>query len=130
MPGAGVQYRARNGDDPQVAPHLLGGFERIELTGADGTFTMAVPPGKGYLFVQGPTPDYVHEELDGNQLFEGRPGGSRLYPDAAVPLDVRAKAEPKPVAVTLRRGATVRGRLVGQDGRPVPRAVLLCRLHV
>ena len=91
---------------------------------------MAVFPGAGHLLVEGPTPDYVHVEIGHEVIFHGGRGGSRLYPDAFVKLDLPAKGEPKEVAVTLRRGATVRGRLLGPDGKPVARAILLHRLHV
>jgi len=128
--GAGIQFRPGGGDGPGGVRQHLTGFDRIELTGADGRFAMAVPPGPGYLLIQGPTPDYIHEELDSELMYYGRRGGTRLYPDAAVRLNLPAKGEPGELAVTLRRGATVRGRLVGPDGRPVARAVMLHRLHV
>jgi hypothetical protein len=47
-----------------------------------------------------------------------------------VKIDVPAKGEVKVVSVTLRRGVTVRGRLLGADGKPVARAIVLQRLHV
>ena len=34
------------------------------------------------------------------------------------------------MAVTLRRGVAVRGKLLGPDGKPVARAIMLHRLHV
>jgi hypothetical protein len=100
------------------------------LTKADGTFQMAVLPSPGHLLFQGPTPDYVHEEIGSEMISAGRPGGMRLYPDAFVRLDGLSTGEVKEVAVTLRRGVTVRGRVVGPAGRPVARAVMLHRLHV
>jgi hypothetical protein len=101
-----------------------------EATGEDGIFKIAVLPGKGHLLIQGPTPDYVHQEIGSDVLSSGKPGGGRCYPDAVVELDLPPKGEPKEVAVTLRRGVTVRGRLLGPDGKPVARAVMLHRLHV
>jgi RNA polymerase sigma factor (sigma-70 family) len=127
--GASLQFRPRDTARPTLR-NLLGGFNRLEVTRDDGTFAFALPPGSGHLLVQGPTPDYVHQEVESEVLSSGRRGGSRYYPDAAVPVDVPARGEPKPVAVTLRRGSTVRGRLLGPDGKPVARALLLCRLHV
>jgi RNA polymerase sigma factor (sigma-70 family) len=128
--GAGVQFRERGGGGAGAPRHLLTGFDRIELTGADGRFAMAVLPGPGYLLIQGPTPDYIHDEVDSEMVDYGRRGGTRLYPDAAVPLALPAKGEPKELSITLRRGATVRGRLVGPDGRPVARAIMLHRLYI
>jgi RNA polymerase sigma factor (sigma-70 family) len=123
-------HRPREGEPFGPRRRLLGGYDRIELTGADGSFAIALPPGKGYLLVQGPSPDYVHVALESNLIEGRRPGGSRLYPDAALAIDVPARGEPKEVALTLRRGATVRGRLLLPNGTPVPRALVLSRLHV
>jgi hypothetical protein len=80
--------------------------------------------------IQGPTPDFIHQEIGSEMISWGRPGGSRLYPDAFVKVDVTANEEPKEVAITLRRGATVRGLLLGPDGKPVASALVLHRLHV
>ena len=128
--GAGVQFWPQDDNAPGRPKNALTGWSYSEVTRDDGTFRMAVFPGAGHLLVQGPTPDYVHVEIGHEVIFHGGRGGSRLYPDAFVKLDLPAKGEPKEVAVTLRRGATVRGRLLGPDGKPVARAILLHRLHV
>jgi RNA polymerase sigma factor (sigma-70 family) len=128
--GAGVQFWPQDGDNPDRPRNALTGWSFSEVTKEDGIFQMAVIPGQGHLLVQGPTPEYVHAEIGHEVISRGQPGGSRLYPDAFVKLDLPAKGEPKDVAVTLRRGATVRGRLLGPDGKPVSRALLLHRLHV
>jgi protocatechuate 3,4-dioxygenase beta subunit len=98
-----------------------------EVTGGDGRFAIAVPPGPGHLLVQGPTLDFIHEEVGGSLLVKGEPGGVRFYPDAVVRLEVPARGEPGELAVTLRRGVTVRGQLLDPDGKPVARAWLLHR---
>jgi protocatechuate 3,4-dioxygenase beta subunit len=128
--GACVQFWPRGVDNPNLRPNVITGWQKRELTKADGSFAIAVLPGPAHLLVQGPTPDYVHEEIGHEVLYSGRPGGSRLYPDAVVKLDIPARGEPKELAVTLRRGVTVRGRLLGPDGQPVARAVVLHRLHI
>jgi hypothetical protein len=128
--GAAVQFWPREGDGSDRPKNVLTGWSHHEVTKDDGTFRMAVLPGAGHLLIQGPTPDYVHQEIGYDLLTAGRPGGSRTYPDAFVKLDLPAKGEPKEVAVTLRRGATVRGRLLGPDGKPVARALMIHRLHV
>jgi RNA polymerase sigma factor (sigma-70 family) len=128
--GAAVQYWPCDETGSDRPKNALTGWSHCELTKQDGTFRMVVSPGAGHLMVQGPTPDYVHEEIGEEVISRGRPGGSRLYPDAFVKLDVRAKEEPKEVSVTLRRGATVRGKLLAPDGKPVARALVLSRLHV
>src|SRR5262249_27744585 len=52
--------------------------------------------------------------------------GPFYYPDQWATLDVSLRAEPKPVAVTLRR-VTLKGSLVGPDGQPVTSARMLLR---
>jgi RNA polymerase sigma factor (sigma-70 family) len=128
--GAGVQFWPRQIDDPNRPKNVFTGWNHSEVTAEDGSFRMAVLPGEAHLLIQGPTPDFIHQEIGSEMISWGRPGGIRLYPDAIVKLDVPAKEEPKEVAVTLRRGATVRCRLLGPDGKPVAKAVVLHRLHV
>jgi RNA polymerase sigma factor (sigma-70 family) len=127
--GACVQYQAREGNR-DLPRNAVTGFDRLELSRADGTFAITVPPGPGYLLVQGPTPDYVHQEIDSEVVRTGRTGGERLYPDAAVKLDVGPKGDVPDLFIRLRRGVTVRGRLLGPDGTPVAHAVVLHRLHI
>jgi protocatechuate 3,4-dioxygenase beta subunit len=128
--GAGVQFWPGESDDPDRPRNLLTGWFHAEVTGEDGGFRMAVLPGKGHLLIQGPTADYVHEEISDAALSSGKVGGGRRYPDAVVKLDLPPKGDPKAVAVTLRRGDTVRGRLISPDGKPVVKAIMLHRLHV
>jgi protocatechuate 3,4-dioxygenase beta subunit len=107
--GAAVQFWPQDENNPDRPQNALTGWSHTELTGDDGTFRMAVFPGAGHLLIQGPTPDYVHAEIGHEVIRRGKPGGSRMYPDAFVKLDLPTKGEPKEVSVTLRRGATVRG---------------------
>jgi RNA polymerase sigma factor (sigma-70 family) len=125
--GAVVYYHPSQANNKFLHENML--FDRPAVSGPDGSFTLAVLPGSGHLLIRGPTPDYLRQEVGTYQLSNGRPGGTRLYPTGLVPLDLDAKAETKEVKVTLRRGVTVRGNLVGPDGKPVARAVMLCRLN-
>jgi RNA polymerase sigma factor (sigma-70 family) len=94
-------------------------------TRADGTFQIAVRPGRGHLLVKGPGNDYIPMELTFDELEGRKPTGGRFYPDAVVSFDLKP-GQDKQVAVQLRRGVTVSGRLVGPDGKPPREAVLLC----
>jgi RNA polymerase sigma factor (sigma-70 family) len=105
------------------ASHL---WTRTVTSGPDGTFHIAVAPGRGRLLVKGPDNDYIATQLTSGELEGGPPSGYRTYPDAIVPLDPRAGADAIDVAVKLRRGVTVRGRLLRPDGQPAADAVLLC----
>jgi RNA polymerase sigma factor (sigma-70 family) len=97
-----------------------GEFVRTE---DDGTFTAAVYPGKGVLMAKGPTPDYVLERLDKMEPTLGKFAAS-LYADAAVPLDLKPDADAPPLALKMRRGVTVKGRVLDPDGKPVKYAVV------
>jgi RNA polymerase sigma factor (sigma-70 family) len=127
--GAGVQFVPREADNPNLRPHVLTGHQGLVASGTDGSFQLAVLPGPGHLLVSGPGRGFVHEEVGDRVLLSGKPGGARLYPDGLVKLDLAPKAEPKDVTVALRRGVTVRGRLLDPEGKPVARAQMVCRLH-
>jgi RNA polymerase sigma factor (sigma-70 family) len=127
---AAVQFWPRDSGDPNRPKNVITGWQDPGVTKEDGTFRIAVLPGEGHLLIQGPTPDYIHEEIGSEVIRTGRPGGSRVYPDASVKLDLAPNGEPKEVNVTLRRGVTVRGKLLGPDGKPVARALMAHRLHV
>ena len=63
---------------------------------ADGSFQLAVPPGKGHLMVVGPTLDYIPREIGGGTLYGGgQPGGHRLYAHDIVAYDVQAGEAPR-----------------------------------
>jgi RNA polymerase sigma factor (sigma-70 family) len=128
--GASVQYQPRVGKNPHYRKDVITGWQGIVVTGPDGTFRIAVLPGPGHLLVCGPTLDYVHQEIGNEVLYNNRAGGTRYYPDALVKLDLPAKVHSKDVAVTLRRGVTVKGTLMRPDGKPVEKALMMCRLHI
>jgi RNA polymerase sigma factor (sigma-70 family) len=111
----------RNGDQVQ-------GFDR---TGADGAFTIIVPPGPSHLLINAPTPDYLHasiltRDMNGPDVQPNR----RYYPDGLVALDLKPDTETHRVEVTLRRGVPLKGRILGPDGKAVARASLVCRCYV
>jgi RNA polymerase sigma factor (sigma-70 family) len=95
-------------------------------SGADGTFAIAVAPGRNPLLVKGPDNDYVALQVTSKELSRDARPYYRLYPDALVPLDLKAGAGPVEVSAKLRRGVTLRGRLLGPDDKPAGEAVLLC----
>ncbi len=55
---------------------------------------------------------------------------TRTYPDAFRKLSPTPDESPVDVELKLRRGATVRGRLVDPSGQPVREAVLLSRWYL
>jgi hypothetical protein len=103
-------------------------FQSNVASAADGSFQIAVPPGKGHLFVHGPTPDYILEMIGSRMLRRGEPGGERYYAHKIIPYDVRAGDHPTDVDVRLRRGETVKGCVVGPDGQTVEKAEIIAAL--
>jgi RNA polymerase sigma factor (sigma-70 family) len=95
------------------------------LTAADGSYTLAVPPGRARLLVTAPTPDYIAQPVSRSELDLGKPGGDALYYHAATTLDVKKNEKPKEMSFTLRRGVTLKGTLVDPDGKPIKDAVML-----
>src|SRR5262249_8041193 len=89
-----------------------------------------VLPGPGHLLINGPTPDYVHVETSQRKLSAGEAGGLRFYPDGLVELDLKAGTRTHEVNVPLRRGITVKGAVVGPDGKPVQQGFLLARSSI
>jgi RNA polymerase sigma factor (sigma-70 family) len=131
VPQASVQYFPQEKDNPDLPRGFLSGWQAIEKSGADGAFQLAVPPGPGHLLVIGPGGEYIHEEISNGMLYEGRPSGMRYYPDAVVRLALKKATKVHEVAVTLRRGVTVTGRVLGVDGRPLKgKALMMTRLNV
>jgi RNA polymerase sigma factor (sigma-70 family) len=102
-----------------------GGWAGRVLTAADGSYTLAVPPGSVHLLVTAPTPDYIAQPVSRAEVELGKPGGDALYYHAATTLDLKKDEKPKDISFTLRRGVTLKGTLVDPDGKPVKDAVML-----
>jgi hypothetical protein len=61
---------------------------------------------------------------------DGLEGGQRYYAHAIVPLELKPGADAYQVEVTLKRGVTVKGRVVGPDGKAVAEALMISRLNI
>jgi hypothetical protein len=122
--GALVMYIAHTPDDSR-------GFRRGEPaeTVADGSFEMAVEPHPGYLIVRAPTEDYVLKEVGYDLIYEGKPGGERAYVHAFAACDPRPAGEGLDVPIVLRRGVTLKGRVLAPDGGPVQDAWIIGRIN-
>ena len=132
--GAVVHHQAHERNNPffiKGNPGLLNSDEQQAVTAADGTFRLGIMPGPGYLLVKGPTDDYLHEEISSMELAGHLHWpNTRTYPDALLKLSPIPDESPVDVELKLRRGVTVRGRLVDQSGQPVREAVLLSRWYL
>jgi RNA polymerase sigma factor (sigma-70 family) len=102
---------------------------RDTKTGPDGTFAIAVPPGPGLLLIKAAEPDFVHVEV-GSEVANGGTGGIAYFPDAFVPLQLQPTDAVQELALQVRRGVTLCGRVVGHDGKPVASALLFYPTYV
>jgi len=125
LAGVNVHYFPRNSLEG-----ILNGLEASVASKDDGSFAVAVLPGKGYLLVLAPTLDYLLEEIGSRTLYEkGQPGGMRHYAHDIIAYDVNAHDSPE-ISAVLRPGKTVRGRVVGPEGQSVKDAAIITRLVV
>jgi protocatechuate 3,4-dioxygenase beta subunit len=126
--GATVEF-VRFGDDNPFAN--APGRSPTVISSAKGKFELAVVPGPGHLLIKAPTQDYLRTETTNRQLY-GRNiyPNRRLFPNGLVALNLKPKSGPHEVTVTLRRGVTVRGTVVGPGGKPVARAKLVSPIYI
>ena len=135
----GVQLRVQGSTEADSGKPVAGAYvthgrlrETYAVTGPDGSYQLGVPAGIGHLLVTHPSGEYVPQILGSRGGGVGnpdggnseKPAGDRCYFHAIVTLDVKKDEQGKEVNVTLRRGVTLKGRLVGPDDKPVPSAVL------
>lgn len=91
-------------------------------SGPDGSYQIAVKPGRGTLVVLGPSDDYVLRQIGQKELNEGKRGGQRVYAHALVPCEIKHGDASRQMDIVLRRGTTVKARVIGPDGEPVASA--------
>jgi protocatechuate 3,4-dioxygenase beta subunit len=125
LANASVEYQTARDDIVKVQRKVHGGWHGRVLTAADGSYSLAVPPGPCHLLVTAPTPDYVAEPVGSAELEIAKPGGDPFYYHAAALLDLKGDEKPKELSFALRRGVTLKGTMVDPDGKPVQHAVLL-----
>jgi hypothetical protein len=70
----------------------------------------------------------VLQEIGSHMVQEGQPGGRRFYANAFVAGDMKLDSASLEVNVKLRRGVTVKGQVVGPDGKPVQEASMISRV--
>src|SRR5262249_32660948 len=98
------------------------GWGQLHVSGADGKFHLAVLPGPSHLLIKGPTQDYIRVEITNKKLY-GIPilPDLRNYLDGLVSLNLKPHPGPHDVKVALKRGVTLKGTVLGPDGKPAAR---------
>ncbi len=123
---AEVYYVPQTENNPGRRGGLLVGPYYKWHSKADGTFDAVVPVGKGHLIVTGPGEDFLYRTVGSEELAAGRPGGEPRHHHGVIAVEANASDRVKEVSVALRRGVTIRGRVVGPDGKPVRMAGMVC----
>src|SRR5262249_36543707 len=95
-------------------------------TSDDGTFKLVVPAGPGHLLCLASGNDFVRKTISFEEMSKGKPGGDRKYYHAILPLDLKVADGPKKMDIKVQRGVTLRGQVVGPDGKAVKKAVMFC----
>ena len=125
--GAKLSYNPRRG---QGAEGYAGYSSVGAVTAADGTFQLAAPPKTGTLAVLGPSEDYVLEEIGDRMIYEGKPGGRRVYAHAFTAYEPTPGNQSLEQNFVLRRGTKLEGRAIGPDGRLITSAAMISRLFL
>jgi hypothetical protein len=121
-PQARVFFTPRGDNEAARANALLTSTER---TAADGSFRLLVPPGPGHLLVDAEDPNFIVKATSGGELATGTPGGPARFYHEILPLDLKLQDGPKGLTLKVRRGVTLRGIVVGPDGKRVNDGTLI-----
>ena len=113
LASASVQYiPAKNPDN------VLGGWQAVVASSDDGSYQIVVPPGKGHLFVYGPTADYVLETIGTQMIHYGQPGGERYYAHDIIAYDVKVGDPSHEINAALAREKPSRAACSAPRVRP------------
>jgi protocatechuate 3,4-dioxygenase beta subunit len=91
-------------------------------TASDGSFRLGVDASPGHVIVDVPGDDYAFQSVGDRMIKQGQPGGGRIYAHAFKALDLKPGIDSQEVNLVVRRGPTVKGRVVGPDDQPVREA--------
>jgi RNA polymerase sigma factor (sigma-70 family) len=105
------------------------GYDHSVASGPDGSYQVAAAQGWGQLIVSHPSGEYVPLVVGSAGGVGDKAVGDSVYRHAILSVEVKKDEKVKEVNITLRRGATVKGRLVGPDDKPVASAVMLVSSH-
>jgi RNA polymerase sigma factor (sigma-70 family) len=99
-------------------------------SGPDGSYQIGGwPATAARLMVTHPSGEYLTQIVGSAGGSVDQPIGDPSYYNAIVEADVKKEDESKEVNITLRRGVTIAGRLVGPDDKPVASALMFVSSH-
>jgi hypothetical protein len=87
---------------------------------------VVVPPGPGRLLVDAESPDFIVRKTSRDEEVTGKPGGPPRFHHEVVVLDPKLADGPLALDLRLLRGVTLRGTVLGPDGKRVSRGMLIC----
>ncbi len=130
LEGASVQYVPHDQNE-FINDDIVTGWQSIQPTAADGSFSITTPPGQGtLLFHAPPESNYVLEMRGSRALSRGTTGGKRTYAHAFESLDLAEDGQPEPLTIELQTGSEVVATVVDPEGKPVDGFSLLSRLRI
>src|SRR5262249_201136 len=99
-------------------------------TGPDRSYHIpARPPTAARLVVTDPNGEYVPQIIGSARGSLDKPVGDRSYCHGIAEVDLKADEKFKEVNISLRRGVTIAGRLIGPDDKPVASALMFVSSH-
>jgi hypothetical protein len=123
---AEIYYTPQQENNPGGRHDLLVGPYHKQISRPDGTFRIVTPPGNGHLIISALSGNYVFRTVGAEELRAGKAGGERRYFHGLAALKLKAEDTVKDVTVTLQRGVTIKGKVVGPDGKPLRSVAMFC----
>jgi RNA polymerase sigma factor (sigma-70 family) len=105
------------------------GYDYSVVSGPNGSYQIGVPVGGCRLVVSHPSGEYIPQIVGSAGGVGDKAIGDPAYHHAILDVEVKKDEKVKEVNITLRRGVTVKGRLVGPDDTPAASAVLFVSHH-
>jgi RNA polymerase sigma factor (sigma-70 family) len=121
-----LYYVPQRDNETAKANRLLTGRYWLARVLDDGAYRIVVPPGPGHLLVDADDPDVITRTITQDEVATGKPGGPPRFHAAVVPVNLQLKDGSKELEIKLRRGVTLRGKVVDPDGKPVRHGVVIC----
>ncbi len=85
------------------------------MTDPNGSFALAVRPGRQAIFVEGPTPDYQRVKVPRG---EASPFYT-FFPHGFAKIDTSPGQPVEPLEILLKKGATITAQAVDPEGKPL-----------